>query len=254
MPHQGTTTADLAEAFRSLSDRLYATDDVGGALDAVVHLATDTIDHCDWAGISRTGGAGDVVTTVAASDPVVRTADELQNELHEGPGLETLAPHVVARADDLTSSTKWPRFGTAASTRTPIRSVLSLSVHPAPQPASLTLYSATAHAFDSESIDRATLFVAHAEVLLLLAWQTDTVAQLTEALTTSRLIGNAVGMLMYAERLTSDEAFHRLTHADPDCTLFAVADELATTGAVHRRPAGQADSPAPHGWPRTGPR
>lgn len=239
MPERHTTSAALAEDFRLLSDTLYATNDVDGAFAAIVGLATRTIDGCDWAGLSRVGErSGHDVATVAASDPVVQIADQLQNELREGPCLDAVSAGSPVQADEVDA--RWPAFGPAARRRTPIRSALSLAVGPSSGPAALTLYSGTPGAFTADAVDTVTLFGAHAQVLLMLIEQSDRITRLTDALTTSRLIGNAVGILMYAHRITSDEAFDRLSRASRGLhrKLADLAAEVTSSGDLPRaRPA-----------------
>lgn len=228
-------SAVLAEDFRALSLRLFRTRDIDAALTDVVHLAQNSVPFCDWAGITQVAGHdSDRFVTIASTDPVVSDADDLQYALRQGPCVDAARQDGLFQAGDLRTSQDWPVFGVRVTERTPIRSLLSLTIHPAPVRAALNLYSAETHVFTPEAVDVATLFAAHAQVLLMLTRQTDKAINLDRALATSRVIGNAVGILMYAHRITADEALDRLRRASSTLNrkLKDVADEVTETGQL----------------------
>lgn len=230
-----STSGTLAEGFSAVGERLFRTRDVTQAVTDVARLAQWSIPRCDWAGLTQaTGRRSDRFSTIAVTDPVVRIADDLQFQLAQGPAVAAGRTDGMYRADDLQRSSEWPEFGALVTARTPIRSALSLTVHSTPHRAALTLYSATVGAFTAESVDVATTFAAHAEVMLMLVRQTDKVVHLDRALTTSRLVGHAVGILMYAYRIDADEAFDRLRVVSSQLNrkLTDVAAELVETGLL----------------------
>lgn len=226
---------DLAAEFRALSDRLVRTGDGPDALDRLVGLARSVVPGCEWAGISQ-APPGQPLRTLAASDPVVATLDELQSLVREGPGLDALSQDGTVRADDLTADPRWPEFGLRAVSVTPVRSVLAQAVGRSAPRAALNLYSSHVGAFAAGS-ERVTVLAAHAHVLLMYLQTADKVAQLNRALTTSRVIGAAIGMLMYAHRITAQEAFDRLTRASQHSNrkLVDIAEEVTGTGALPAR-------------------
>lgn len=244
-----STSSALAEGFSAVGERLFRTRDVTQAVTDVARLAQWSIPRCDWAGLTQaTGRQSDRFSTIAVTDPVVRIADDLQFQLAQGPAVAAGRTDGLYRADDLHHSSEWPEFGALVTARTPIRSALSLTVHSTPQRAALTLYSATVGAFTAESADVATMFAAHAEVMLMLVRQTDKVVNLDRALTTSRLVGHTVGILMYAYRIDADDAFDRLrvVSSRSNRKLTDVAAELVETGALpnaHTSPPHTAGSP-----------
>ncbi|TKV57337.1 GAF and ANTAR domain-containing protein [Nakamurella flava] len=237
----------MAEGFRTLGDRLFHTHDVAQALTDVARLAQWSIPRCDWAGLTQnTGRQCDRFTTIAATDPVVRVADDLQYHLAQGPAVAAMRADGLFRADDLRQSNEWPEFGARVTADTPIRSALSLTVHVPTHRAALNLYSASVGAFTTDSVDVATMFAAHAEVMLMLVRQTDKVVNLDRALTTSRLVGHAVGILMYAYRIDADAAFDRLrvVSSNMNRKLTDVAAELVETGLLPTwRPARPSSPP-----------
>ena len=142
-------------------------------------------------------------------------------------------------AADLTSDQRWPKFVRAA---TNVRSVISAPVSnerpTGAEPGSLNNYSLQANAFTSEDADTAILLTAHLGVLLRLAVMTseanNRVNQLTEAVTSRDVIGQAKGILMERERLTAGQAFDVLRGASQRLNrkLRDVADQLATSGEI----------------------
>lgn len=236
------TSGSVAKDFRALGERLSRTQDVPSALGDLVDLATTIIPCCDWAGITQVAGrGGDRYVTIAATDPIVRAADELQYRFGEGPCVDAARADGLFRADDLAADGAWPRFAAQVTASTPVRSALSLTIHPEPVGAALNLYSAKTHVFTPDAVDIATLFAAHAQVLLMLIRQTDKVTNLDRALTSSRLISNAVGVLMYAHRITADEAFTRLRTASSNLNrkLTDIATDVTDTGELPIRPGEQ---------------
>lgn len=115
-----------------------------------------------------------------------------------------------------------------------MRSVLSLTIKPSAPRAALNLYSGQAGVFASDSVDSATVFAAHAHVLLLYLGAADKVHHLNRALTTSRLIGIAVGILMFAHKISEEEAFDRLIRASQNLNrkLTDIADQVIQTGTL----------------------
>ena len=101
---------------------------------------------------------------------------------------------------------------------------------------SLNNYSLYTNAFDSEDADTAILLTAHLGVLLQLATiareSTDRSAQLSDAVASRDVIGQAKGILMERERLTAAQAFDVLRAASQRLNrkLRDVADDLASSG------------------------
>jgi len=71
-------------------------------------------------------GQPGVVKCLAASDPVPRFLDRVQQRLREGPGLDAACERQVRRIDDLDGELRWSRFVEEALANTAIRSMLAL--------------------------------------------------------------------------------------------------------------------------------
>jgi AmiR/NasT family two-component response regulator len=90
----------------------------------------------------------------------------------------------------------------------------------------LNLFSDSANAFDTKSIERAMVLAAFATLATNAAAYGEEVAGLRQGLTQNREIGKAVGMLMVLNDVSDDEAFDILRRASQD-TNVKVADIAA---------------------------
>ncbi len=227
------TSAGLALEFRALAERLAQTQDTQAALRRLVELAPEVLDGCDWAGLTQHSRREGFVTP-AASSPTTLDVDRVQYALREGPCVDAVRADGLYYSPDLSHETRWPAFSTRTLETTDVRSVLSLTVSPASPRAALNLYGHEPQAFAEPDLDVATLFAAHAQILLQNIRATNHVTQLHQALKNSRLIGIAVGILMYAHRLSADEAFERLKASSQRLNrkLADIAAYVAETGQM----------------------
>ena len=116
----------------------------------------------------------------------------------------------------------------------------------------LTLYSERTHAFGEEEVERALVVASFAGVALAAARAEDRAMNLEVALSSSRTIGAAVGVLVERHRLSEDEAFDllRLSSMHTNRKLLHVAELLVTSGELPShatvlatvRPHGSTDS------------
>ena len=234
----------LAAEFVNMTRSLLQSETVELAMQDVVHAAVRFVNGCDAASFSAY--ADNVVTTLASTGPIADEADAEQYRAFDGPCLQAIQTMQLVIAADLTSDQRWPKFVRAA---TNVRSVISAPVSnerpTGAEPGSLNNYSMQANAFTSEDADTAILLTAHLGVLLRLAVMTfeanTLVNQLTEAVTTRDVIGQAKGILMERERLTAGQAFDVLRAASQRLNrkLRDVADQLATSGEIATDPPGR---------------
>jgi len=100
----------------------------------------------------------------------------------------------------------------------------------------LNLYGRAPHAFTDESEDIGLLFAAHAAVAYAGARKS---GQLTNALASRDVIGQAKGILMERYAITADRAFLILTRISQDSNrkLFDVASTIVSTRAIPQPPA-----------------
>lgn len=230
-----SAATELADEFGQLARFVHHGTDPGGALSRLVTLAVKVIPGCDWAAIM---GVNDKrPRTLAASDPTAQLIDDIQTESNQGPCL-TAGAHpgepTVVYAPDLSEEKRWPTFVERALATTPARSILACELGTEDQRSALNLYSGRPNAFTPESVSIAALFVSHAQPAMMHLQSASKSANLMQALTTSRQIGAAVGILMVTHKITEEQAFLMLRDSSQHLNrkLRDVAGQVAETGML----------------------
>lgn len=206
-----TTTSAVTRLFELLVD----TPPMDGFLQKAVRLAADVI--VPAAAGSLTIRRDHRPVTVATSDPLAATVDEIQYGADEGPCLEALRTGRIIQVDDLAAETRWDGYRPHAVAHGVVSSLsLPLAVGPRTLGA-LNLYGTTHEAFAGSPRRYAEAFAgqcaAALSVTLRQADQADLQAQLTEAMASRSVIDQALGILMGQQRCTADEAFELLRRA-----------------------------------------
>jgi transcriptional regulator with GAF, ATPase, and Fis domain len=231
MSSQANSSSDEAELVVRLSRlarRLQDEDDVDARLHAIVHAAIDMVPGARHAGISVVRGRRKIYTQAATAD-VARRVDQLQYDTGQGPCLEAIREQRTVRLSDMTVETRWLQF-TRQAAQLGVLSMLSFQLFvQRDNLGALNLYAEHADAFDDKSEQVGLVFAAHAAVAMSDALQRQ---QLTTALGTRDLIGQAKGILMERYKLTSDQAFALLARASQESNtkLADVAHTVAETG------------------------
>ncbi|MBT3155248.1 GAF and ANTAR domain-containing protein [Streptomyces sp. CHD11] len=187
---------DLAEALTAAACRLHETSSPDSTLDAAVRLAVELLPGADHAGISVME-RDNRRQTLAWTDEVVRAAEDRHPLVGKQPYWHPLwtAPAVTVE-DSEGAGEADPLAGMG------LRSVLSLRLRADRRRLTvLTAYARKPRAFDEEALRIGRLFTAHVGIALDSATVRE---QLTEAMRTRDLIGQATGILM--ERLGIDAA------------------------------------------------
>lgn len=244
---QPTVSHDLAtEVTGSLAQTaaaLYSAGSVEDTLQLVVDLAVETIDGCDFAGIFVLDRGS--ITTVVHTHPVVVDVDGFQHATGEGPCLDAVASGGTFYVEELNEDPRWPDFGPRAHAAG-VRSALSLSLSAEGTGGALNLYARYPQAFGVVDRGKGLILASLAGLALSSAVAHDDEerrnANLQAGLITREVIGQAEGILMERERITSDEAFDILRRASQhlNVKLRDVAQTLVDTG---ERP--ETDTPTP---------
>lgn len=226
-------TAELTVTFSRTAAALFSAGSVKLTLQAVVDLAVATIEGCDLAGIFLL--AGDAVTTPVQTDPLVAELDALQHSTGEGPCLDAIAQGLTFYAEDLADDHRWAAFGPAAAAAG-MRSLLALRLSSDATSGALNLYARYPRAFGVIDRAKGLVLAGLAGLALSLAaaheQEERRADNLQHALVTRELIGQAQGILMERERITSDQAFDILRRASQylNIKLAEVAQFLVDTG------------------------
>jgi GAF domain-containing protein len=225
--------ADLSRSVTETARTLFTAGSVTETLASVVNLAVTTIDGCDYAGLFLLDG--EVLTTPVRTDAVVGDIDELQRQANEGPCLDAIAHGLVFYAEDLTNDLRWPRFAASAA-ESGIRSVLALPVTADARRGALNLYARFPIAFGVVDRAKAAILASLASLALSAALsqevQEHRELNFQAALSSRATIGEAMGILMERERISSDQAFGILRRASQhlNIKLREVAQNLVDTG------------------------
>lgn len=225
-----------AQQFADVARALLREGDVEHTLQKIVDMAVETIDGCDYAGISLLKGTKG--STPVASDEVVRAVDAIQYETGEGPCLDAIRDHEVFESGDMARERRWPHFATQAHAATGITSMLCFRLFVAGDTlGALNLYSKAADAFDERSRTVGVVFAAHAAMAMSTAIHEE---QMDDALASRDLIGQAKGILMAREGVDADGAFDMLRRASQrlNVKLRDVAGGIVDGSAHSTAPAG----------------
>lgn len=183
-----------------------------------------------------------VATTDACTTDVVA---EIAGSSGTGPGWWAFENGAVCHVPDLATETRFGGYPKQMLERTPIRSVLSVPLVGRGEVIGvLTLYSDQPHAFGEQEVERARVVASFAGVALAAALAEDRAMNLEVALTSSRTIGAAVGVLVERHRITEDQAFDllRLSSMHTNRKLADIAATLVETGELPAHEAVEAHS------------
>jgi hypothetical protein len=223
---------ELESTVSEIAVALFARGTVEQTLHRIVLLAERAVDGCEAAGVMVTREG--VVTTVAATSDLVLLIDQMQIDAGEGPCVDALQQSTAFAANDLLDDRRWPRFARAAASAG-VRSVLAYSLSRT-HPSVLNLYARLPAAFGATDRAQGELFATLARLALDSAEHREVedsnAANFAAALLTREVIGQAQGILMERERITSDQAFHVLRRASQhmNIKLREVAETLVETG------------------------
>ena len=230
---------DLETALSEIAVELFSSPTVQGTLQRIVDLASSTVDGCQAAGIFVLQQS--VASTAAASDQLAVEIDRLQIEAGEGPCLDAAIGGSTFYATDLLDDDRWPIFGPLA-VAAGIRSVLAYAFT-GDRLSALNLYGQLPAAFGATDRAQGQLFATLATLALESAEERaageERAGQLSQALKTREVIGQAQGILMERERITADQAFDVLRRASQrlNLKLRDVARTLVDTGENVQPPA-----------------
>jgi len=227
-PLSSRTIADaMAEAAHSI-DAAQSLDDL---LDLIVRTAIDTIPDIDDASITVNRRKGDPST--AAGTPLAYEADDIQYELNEGPCLDVLRTEKFIQADHVAANPRWPNYGPRAA-KAGVRSQMGFPLYTEyGAQGALNLYSTQTETLDDEARNIAQLFATYAGMAF---GKTRQAEQLNKALSTRKMIGQAIGIVQERYELNEDRAFQFLARVSQtsNIKLADVAAELVSQANARR--------------------
>jgi len=221
------TTPDIGAAMAELARTLQREhSSEPGTLQAVTTAAVRAVPGAAQAVISLVIRRK-MVQAHAATDPSAGRLDELQTELDDGPSLRAVWEQQTVHIPDMATESRWPRFA-AAAIQAGVGAMLCFQLFvEGDNLGALNLYGATAGAFTEESETVGLIFATHAAVALAGAQQEH---QLSTALASGDIIGQAKGIVMERFHIDADHAFALISRLsqDQNIKLHTIATQLIT--------------------------
>jgi GAF domain-containing protein len=227
-------TADASTAASELRTLLLEEETLQSALEKVVRMAVRGIPAADSCAVSVLEGKQ--LVSQASTDELADKLDAIQTEEDEGPCLDAIRTGETYNLTDVGGDERFPRYGPRAA-ETGLIASYSLPLRAKDTIiGALNLYGRT-RVFDEldqqagrDVAEQAAALLAN--VQLVHALQTS-LSQLTEALESRDLIGQAKGIIMERQRCTSDDAFAilRKVSQSRNVKLREIAAQVVETGA-----------------------
>ncbi|MFE6197307.1 GAF and ANTAR domain-containing protein [Streptomyces sp. NPDC057838] len=214
---------ELAEALTVASQQLHETSTPHSTLRTAVRLAVHLMPGAEHAGISVIE-RGDKLRTLAWTDDIVRAAESRHAGGRQHGHWDQLWHSPVARIADSEADDGWDVLSTLG-----LRSALSLRLRADKRRLTvLTAYARKPGVFDEDATRIGRLFTAHVSIALDSATVRE---QLTEAMQTRDLIGQATGILMERQGIDAAAAFESLVRASQreNVKLRELARRLVST-------------------------
>ena len=204
----------LQTSLRSLAEILLGAQGVQDLLGDVTSLAAAGLPGCDAASITLMKGGRP--TTPVCSAEIAREVDQSQYDTHGGPCLEAIVAAEVVRVDSFEDDDRWPDMSAQAASKG-VASSLSLPLSTGSEVVgALSLYSRQPANFVGLE-EQAAVFAAQASVTVsnaqALERTQDLARHLAVALENRDVIGQAKGIIMATDGVSSDEAFVVLRRA-----------------------------------------
>lgn len=232
-----TESIQIAAALTKAAKEIHAPRSLEETLDAVVRAAQSTVPGFDHVGISVSHRDGRI-ETLAGTDPLVWELDELQYELRQGPCVESIRDEPVVTVEHAENDPRWPAYLPQA-VRRGLRAQLGLRLYAEEETlGGLNLYSTDSPTIADDALQLAELFATHAAIAL---GRSRTEQQLTEALGTRKVIGQAIGIVSERFQIDETRAFDYLVRASTtgNVKLRTLAEEVVTTTNDKYRRTGQ---------------
>jgi GAF domain-containing protein len=211
----------IAAAARSLNQSRSVDD----TLQTIAKVMANSVPGFDQIGITTVDKAGRT-TTRAHIGKLVHQLDDIQYGMGEGPCVDTLRGDEIVAAPDLRADQRWPRYVPEA-VALGVQSQLALRLHlgDGSTLGGVNLYSTVSPEVSQNARALAGLFAAHSAIAL---GHVQELTQMSEALESRKVLGQAIGILMQRYDMNEDRAFAFLVRASNhgNIKLRAVAQEL----------------------------
>jgi GAF domain-containing protein len=232
--------ADIGDALAAAARSMNRRGSMDETLQAIVEAARVSLPSFEHVGISTTSRKGKVVTR-AATTQQVWDLDALQYALGQGPCVDTLRGEPVVAAPRLRHDQRWPQYVPRAVKEHGLKAQLGLRLYLDEEGTvgGLNMYSTEHDEFAEEDLSIAELFATHAALAFGRAREVD---NLTQALRSRTVIGQAIGLVMAQYGIGEDAAFAFLRRASShgNIKLHDIAQDIVDEANAR---AGNAQEP-----------
>jgi hypothetical protein len=222
---------EIARNLSELSRMVQACETLTQVCQAVVDAAPHVVPGCHHASIMIAEKGR--YRTVAASDDVAAHVDALEREVGEGPCVDAIQSEVYQLEPDISKATQWPRLAERVLAETPVRGVAGYRLLvEGTKAGALNVFSDASGQLTSNAADTGVVLASFASVALSASAHRDRAESLQRGLSSNRVIGTAVGLLMAAHDISADAAFQTLRTASSHLNrkLADIAQELVDRG------------------------
>lgn len=225
---------DPYQLFQALAQLIYIGSSFEEVYQHLVDTATRVVSGCDHASLMLAERDG--YATGAASDDVARHIDALEREIGEGPCVDAIDDETGQIDSDITRHSTWPRLAERVLAETPVRGMAGYRiVLEGKKVGALNLFSDTPGLLEHTG-DEGAVLSAFASVALMSLAQRDRAESLSRGLESNREVGKAIGLLMAAHQIGSDEAFELLRKASNDMNIKLTEVAREVVDNAERRP------------------
>jgi hypothetical protein len=237
--HDERGLAEVGRQFRDIGVALTRPDGSGLDPELVVAFAARSLPHTQHCALTLLR-PDQPPFTLSATDELARRVDEIQYAHGEGPCLDASVGDSVVLSSDLAVDERWPVFGPDCVRGTGVRSMLSVRLAlGGPDRAAVNFYSRGVDAFTDFDVHVASVIAPFAALTVEQSLRARDSENLHAALTSSRQIGTAIGIIMARRLVTSSQAFELLRQASQNLNrkLRDIAAEVEETGSLPSEPA-----------------
>jgi GAF domain-containing protein len=230
---------DIGDALLHVTREILEPRSLEATLQTIVETAVTSLPGIDHIGITIASRDG-TMQTLAATDQFVCELDRLQYDLGEGPCLHAIRMERLTTIEHASDEQRWPLFMKRAI-ELGLRSQMGLRLYVESETlGGLNLYSTSSDTLDPDVAQLAQMFAAHASIALGRARREE---DANAALTTRKIIGQAIGIVMERYQMDEDRAWSYLARVSQHSNLKLrdVAQEVVALTNDHARSAASAD-------------
>jgi GAF domain-containing protein len=216
--------------FKELALALAAAPSEDVRVKLAVEAATSLVEPCIHDGFTINDGG--VLTTRASSDDVVLRANALQQELGEGPCFDVMRDQDTLVSPDLARERRWPAWAPRVGDELAVGSLMSVLDYVGTQSfGAISLYADGGVRFDVDDVAIAQTLAGQLAVSMTSSRERD---QLSLALHSRTIIGQATGLVMGRFGIDADQAFDYLRRVSSHSNrkLADISCEIVRTGRL----------------------